>query len=126
MSEDIWGAYKLCEEVLKRHECARNNSKMLERKARRIEAARMFGKNPRDLSDTEYKKLTPVSSIVRARRKIQNEEGRLVPTRPEVILNRAKNEEEIREWARQTGVNAKKLLKDKGFEKAGKKKGENR
>jgi len=114
-------AYKLAEKVMRQHEEARNSTKMLERRARRRESYKRYGKGPDEISDEQYKTLVSIPSLVRARRKIQNDEGRLVPTEKDVIKSRARKKERIIKWSRQAGLSdddMQDILDKRGFTQA--------
>jgi hypothetical protein len=81
------------EDILERKEQARNSDKYLIwyywKYEEEIESLDNFG---------EFKEGTSSRSIVRARAEIQNDEGKYLPTDPEVISKRRIKENRIREY----------------------------
>ena len=84
---------KLVEQILAEDERARNDDKWL--------IYRVLSHYTKVYIPFEdFEKIPSYETITRARRLIQNKEGKYLPTDPEVLKKRRIFEEEIKEWVR--------------------------
>jgi len=101
--EVVWegrdpSAYELVEKALQRKKAARNSDEFLLWYIRRYLVTE-DGKKTADLNRyQEFKAGPPVGTLLRKRREIQNTEGRLLPTKPEVAKQRRLAYETIKDF----------------------------
>jgi len=92
--QDLDQVYDIVNEELMLYEQCRNDDKyLIWRVLRKI--------NPDFLvSFDDFKKSPSFESITRSRRKIQNVDGRYLPTSAEVLVKRGISEEKFKRWAK--------------------------